>query len=299
LTPPTGLTDVIRGTNLRVVAAVLAWLIGTLSGLLTVQPRWVVVAAAAVALGAGIVHGAEYRRRVTVFVALVLVGTGAAAYFVESDVLGGDEALAVPPVGATINAQTGEIAHNAPRSTSQMAQIEWGSIFRSCDRTTEHPCRYSADQGPIRAHPGDLIEFGVRLHNPNDAAVPFARFTVVLWGGGRDTVSEKSQGRSGRASQSMTARLDISFHTGIGSRHIEEKAEVDVLGARGYTTLNYVPGSTVLRDRHHHLVARLPDGIMDAGLALADIGSPASCYFCDIRYTRFIFFEAKVNGGRS
>ena len=187
---------------------------------------------------------------------------------------------------------------NVQRSTSQMAQIESGSIFRACDLTTEHPCGYEADQGPIRAAPGDLLELGIRLHDGNDAAVPIARFTVQVWGGEGTFTERDSHGHvisEGR--DPLSAKLDIEYKTGTTDEGIEESVEIDVPESAGYTALNYVPGSTVLLDRNHHLVGQLPDGIMDSGLALADVGSPSSCYFCDIGYTRLIFFKARVNDG--
>jgi len=293
-----GPVQVIRHTNLRVAAAALAWLVGTLWGLLNIHPVWVVVAIAAAALAAGLIHGAEYRRHVIVIVIPVVLLFGVGAYLVEDALSGGDHAPTIPPPGTIINAQTGEPAVNVQYSTPQMAQIGAGGIFRACDLTREHPCRYERNQGPIKAKPGDLLELGIRLHNGNDASVPYARFTVEMWGGQGTFIAKNSSGEvTSERRDPLSAELDIEYQTGTTHEGIEESVEIDVPESAGYTALNYVPGSTVLLDGHHHLVARLPDGIMDSGLALADIGSPSSCYFCDIRYIRFIFFKAKVNDG--
>lgn len=292
-----GPAQVLRDTNLRIAAAALAWLVGTLWGLLTIRPLWIVVALAATALAAGAIHGAEYRRRVILFVLPLVVGVGAGAYFVESAISNGDQASAIPPSGTVINTQTGQPAVNVQRSTPQIAQLEFGHIFRACDRTTEHPCRYDADQGAIKAKPGDLLEFGIRLHNGNDASVPYAHLTVESWGGDGTIIEHSSSGAVTDRRAPVAAKLDIEYKTGISHDGIEETVEIDVPESSGYTALNYVLGSTVLVDRQHHLVARLPDGIMDGGLALADIGSPSSCYFCDLRYTRLVFFRARVNDG--
>jgi hypothetical protein len=295
--PSSGPAQVIRRTDLGVAAAALAWLVGTLWGLLNIRPVWVVVVLAAAALSAGVIRGAEFRRGVIVVVVIVVVGLGATAAFVEGAVSGGEPAATVPPTGTVIDAQTGKPAVNVQHSTPQEAQIDSGSIFRVCDLTTEHPCGYESDQGPITVNPGDLLELGILLHNGNDAAVPYARFTVEVWGG-NGTITERGPG--GRALERpdpMSLKLDIEYRTGTIDERTEESFEIDVHGSAGYTALNYVPGSTVLMDRHHHLLGRLPDGIMDSGLALANIGSPSSCYFCDIRYTRFIFFKARINDG--
>jgi hypothetical protein len=184
---------------------------------------------------------------------------------------------------------------STPRLANQ--QLEFGNIFRACDRTTEHPCRYDADQGPIEARPGDQLEFGIRLHNGNDASVPYAHLTVELWGGEGTIIEHDSSGAVTERRDPLEAKLNIEYKTGISHDGIEETVEIDVPEGSGYTALNYVPGSTVLMNRQHHLVASLPDGIMDSGLALADIGSPSSCYFCDLRYTRLVFFRTKVNDG--
>jgi hypothetical protein len=293
-----GPAQVIRRTDLRVAAAALAWLVGTLWGLLNIRPVWVVVAIAAAALAAGVIRGAEFRRGVIVLVVIFVIGLGATASFVEDALSGAEPAPTIPPTGTVIDAQTGEPAMNVQHSTPQVAQIGAGGIFRACDLTREHPCRYERNQGPIKARPGDLLELGIRLHNGNDASVPYARFTVEMWGGNGTFTERDSHGNvisEGR--DPLSAKLDIEYRTGTTDEGIEESVEIDVPESAGYTALNYVPGSTFLLDRHHHLVGRLPDGIMDSGLALADIGSPSSCYFCDIRYTRFIFFKARVNDG--
>lgn len=261
------------------------------------RPLWIVVALAVTALGAGVIHGAEFRRRVIVFVVPIVLVLGAGAYFVEDAISGGEEASAIPPSGTVIDAQTGKPAVSVQRSTPQIAQLEFGHIFRACDKTAEHLCRYNADQSSIKAKPGDMLEFGILLHNGNDVSVPYAHFTVELWGGESTIIEHGSSGAARERRDPMTAKLDIEYRTGISHDGIEESVEIDVPESSGYTALNYVPGSTVLMDRHHHLVARLPDGIMDSGLALADIGSPSSCYFCDIRYTRLVFFRARINDG--
>jgi hypothetical protein len=286
---------VLRETDLRVAAGVLAWLVGTILGLIALRPVWIVVAVAAIAFGTGIASGAGFRRRVTVLSALTVLVVASLAYLVESVVTAG-HSQAVPPPGTIIDAQTGEPALHVQHSTPQLAQIGAGSIFRACDRTTEHPCRYKPDQGPLKASPGDLIELGVRLHNGNDASVPYARFTVEIWGGNGTIAEYDADGAvTEKRRAPMSAVLKIEYRTGTSHEGIEEEVEIDVPKSSGYTSLNYVPGSTILTDRHNRPISRLPDGIMDSGLALADIGSPSSCYFCDIRYTRLIFFLARVD----
>jgi hypothetical protein len=192
----------------------------------------------------------------------------------------------VPPSGTVVSAQTGEVVTSFQRSTPQDAQVGGGDIFRVCDRTTEHPCQWLRESPPIKVEDGDLIEFGILLNNGGDAAVPYARLTVERWGGG--ITPEKTN--------PMSAKLDIQWNTGI-SRGVHAEVKLEAKGRQGFTDFNYVPGSTVLRTRNHRLLGRLPDGIMDNGIALANIGSPASCYYCDQRYIRLVFFEARVNEG--
>lgn len=273
--------------NLRVAAVALAWLVGVMAFFFPKHPDWLVIPIAVAPLGVGIVHGAAFRRDTVAIVALIVVAVGALAFFIESDVLGGGQALAIPPPGTVIDAQTGETAVDVQRSTPQDAQIEGGSIFRACNRTTEHPCGWDGSQGPVRVRPGDLIELGVLLHTGGDYSVPYARLVVALWGGG--ATSERPV--------PMTAKLHIEYHTGFSGNGIEAQAQLELLEGRGFLDLNYVPGSTILLDRHHNFLTRLPDGIMDNGIGLANVGSPSSCYFCDIRYTRFVFFRARMNDG--
>lgn len=207
------------------------------------------------------------------------------AYLVDHVSLGGS-AMAVPPPGTVIDAQTGEVASHVQHSTSQNAQIDGGSIFRACDLTREHPCNYEREQPPINVDDGDLIRFGILLHNGGDPAVPYARLTVERWGGG-STPEERNP---------MLAVLDIQYHSSI-SNGIHAEVHMEAQGRQGFTDFNYIPGSTVLMTRDHQPLAQLPDGIMDNGVGLANIGSPASCYYCDLDYTRFVFFEAVVNQG--
>jgi hypothetical protein len=273
-----------RWVNLAVTAAVLAWLAGTIGFFLSF-PRWVSVTAVAVAVGAGIAQAGDFRRRPTLTVAAVVLVIGGAAYLTEH-FDSGESARAIPPPGTVIDAQTGRVATNIQHITPQNAQIDGGSIFRACDRTTEHPCKWNSDERSIEVHKGDLIEFGILLHNGGDPAVPYLRLTVERWGGGMTPERQNL----------MSAILDLQYHSGI-AHGVEARAEFIAPGRRGFTDLNYVPSSTVLLTGKHRFVAQLPDGIMDNGIALANVGSPASCYYCDMRYTRFVFFKARVNQG--
>jgi hypothetical protein len=268
-------------------------------GLIALRPVWIVVAVAASAFAVGVISGADFRRRVTLLSALIVLVVAGAAYLAEGAITKGG-GQAVPSPGTIIDAQTGEPVSHVQRSTPQLAQIGAGTIFRACDRTREHPCRYEPDQGPIKANPGDLIELGVRLHDGNDASVPYARFTVEIWGGNGTTTERDADGAvTEKRRDPLSAVLKIEYRTGTSHEGIEESVEIDVPKSSGYTSLNYVPGSTILTDRHNQPISRLPDGIMDSGLALADVGSPSSCYFCDIRYTRLIFFLARVNDAKN
>jgi hypothetical protein len=58
--------------------------------------------------------------------------------------------------------------------------------------------------------------------------------------------------------------------------------------------LTYLPGSTVLFGARGEVLARLPDGIMEGGIALVNVGAPASCSYCETEYTRYVNFKVRV-----
>lgn len=192
----------------------------------------------------------------------------------------------IPPPGTVIDAQTGEIAtHVMKQPPRQFAQLERGSIFRACNLATETPCTYPGHQR-IPVHVGDVLSFGIRLIDPNATALPYASFLVAH--------------QFGLLAQlEMTWPGDAPPPTSGEALRLRKAESVELALPKdfsGYEGLAYIPASTVLEDQNNRVMAQLPDGIMENGIALANIGSPASCFDCSLRYKRYIFFKARVGG---
>ncbi|MFZ1990967.1 MAG: hypothetical protein WAW96_14490, partial [Alphaproteobacteria bacterium] len=81
-----------------------------------------------------------------------------------------------------------------------------------------------------------------------------------------------------------------------------ETPTVEVIYPRNarFADLTYIPGSTVLFDQMGRVLAHLPDGIMEAGIALTDVGAPPSCSYCGNEYDRYVNFKVTVtNNGHA
>jgi hypothetical protein len=197
-----------------------------------------------------------------------------------------------PPPGTVIDAATGGVAHHIDRHTNrQDAYLSGGESFRACDLTTETKCAYNA-QKPPAVSDGDVVEIGIMLYNPGESPVPYATLFVIRSSMVSSTLPRQS---------SIQLNLTINWPeaTGLKLSPIREELNLPAASPRdGYISLAYIPGSTVLTNRKHHFIARLPDGIMEGGLALASLGSPASCFDCGTEYIRFVFFKARVGAVR-
>jgi hypothetical protein len=156
-------------------------------------------------------------------------------------------------------------------------------MFRVCNLTRESPCDYEPGT-MVWASTGDMLKFKLRLHNPGHAPLPYVELYTSEWGS---------------SEADIRVQLDIEMPLwggGMGPAGVPPSpADIDLPGPRPHSDgLAYIPGSTRLWDEESRYLGRLPDGIMEAGVALANIGSPASCYACDIDYVRFVSFKAKV-----
>jgi hypothetical protein len=67
------------------------------------------------------------------------------------------------------------------------------------------------------------------------------------------------------------------------------------MAAPGPYHLVYIPGSTTLTSPDNSkLLYHLPNGIMNGGIGLEDVGSPSYCFQCADEYARIVSFRAKV-----
>lgn len=197
----------------------------------------------------------------------------------------------VPPVGTVVDAANGEVVDNPDRHASQ--QLIWlqeGNEFRACDLglTPKNRCLFTQEAVNIATKPNHLLWLGLRLRSDGEVPIPLA--SIVVTHHPQSTSSDELEAiiewrstKGGKFAQTPS--------------HIREKMKVVLPGFEGNTQLLYIPGSTELRGPSwHDFIAHLPDGIMEDGISLADIGPPITCFECGDKYKRYVFFEVKVKG---
>jgi len=205
-------------------------------------------------------------------VALMLLGV---AYIVTSlAASGGSQSTVIPPSGTVIDATTGHaVKHVGSRTTPQFVQIGGGDIFQACNFTNP-PCRYAKGSALLKAKVGDVIEFSITLHDPSNLQVPYMKLYVTTYG--------------------HTAEAHISWKAEHSIYRITDSAAVEFPASATAPDLTYIPGSTVLFDQKRRVLAHLPDGIVEGGIALTDVGAPASCSYCEREYERYVNFKVQV-----
>jgi hypothetical protein len=210
-------------------------------------------------------------------------------------------ATPVPPRGAIVNAQTGSWSMHATRTPAEHPTgLEEGSEVRGCDVTTEHHCRPAAS--PLWPRVGDIVEFAVRLNDVYSGEVPYLKLETYV-----DTVSESPKTHRNLlppAELAVTPRAVWLSSGELGAGPVRTSSPS--LGrvfvsfrAPGTYGFQYLPGTSDIYNREVKFNHRLPDGIMDTGIALQHLGEPPTCHPCAQRYIRFVSFRARVIRGTS
>jgi hypothetical protein len=195
----------------------------------------------------------------------------------------------VPPVGTVVSAQDGSIAALAKQPEDhQLISIESENAFRVCDLTkveSEDKCVFRSVTGPIRVQSGDVLWLGRSLREEGEVPLPSVALAVR---------------RHWESNHSAAAEIVVEWpKAGVhqGKERDANKIVFEMPGEYGYVNLVYVPGSTELRGPSwQDFIAHLPDGIMEEGIALANLGPPVSCFQCFDKYKRYVFFKAKLEG---
>jgi hypothetical protein len=222
---------------------------------------------------------------------LVLIGLVVAAYWIfhgfESS---SGPSSSIPQPGTVISAQDGSVVTNPNRSaTRQLIEIPDRGTLRACNLTeaiSEANCVFSEPNGEtITAHKGDLLWIGRSLSETGEAPVPY----MELLGRRRWANNHSAE---------MEVLVDWEAPHNEGRERVTNKLTFEMPGGPyGYVNLVYVPGSTELRGPSwHNFIAHLPDGIMEGGVALANLGPPVSCFECFAQYKRYVFFKVRLEG---
>lgn len=200
---------------------------------------------------------------------------------------GGHKTASVPPVGAIVNTWTGKWSLRVPAAKASLAQISGGTAtFVACNISARRQCRYLPSERTIHASIGDIIEFKDFLYDPQDEPVPY----VKLW---------VSAGPAGKhASEELGVQILVAWPGQLEPEYVQAGNYGDLtirLPTPGAYHLTYSPGSTILTSPYNRrLMFHLPDGVMEEGIGLEDLGSPPSCFQCAPAYSRVVSFRAKI-----
>jgi hypothetical protein len=243
---------------------------------------------------------------------LAVAGLGLVPLAVLVVVLWPSSSASTPPKGSILNAETGSVASARTLTTPthlppQLAEysIEGGPIFRACNLSTEHTCKFAPGEPAIAVQAGDVIEFSIELSDLLSAPVPYLK------------VRAEWQGPRGESSP-LVKLGELEIVVGLQMEATPKKIH-EPLGELGYIlgegkplgishihlkfahkavhSLVYVSGSSALLSAKGKLISRLPDGIMGPGIALQEVGPSIFCEKCS-HPTRYVNFQAKVVNGR-
>jgi hypothetical protein len=214
-------------------------------------------------------------------------------------------ALPLPPRGAIVNAQTGSWTMQAAETPAEypVGVGEGPSEFRGCDITTEKDCRFPETVPPLRPRIGDVVEFAVRLNNGHNSDIPYLKLESSV-----NSISESAAGRKILpAAAELAVSLQVVFPSrsgelGTGPVTIRRPRFNDVylyFNTPGKYGLVEVPGSSEIYNKKVGFLHRLPDGIMELGIALQHLGEPPTCHPCAEKYIRFVRFRARVINSES
>jgi hypothetical protein len=199
---------------------------------------------------------------------------------------------AIPPLGAVVNAQTGRWSLHVPITPAKYpAQIGGGPIFAAADLSTTR--KYVNHGEPLKVHIGDIIEFSVTLNNGSNYAVPYVKLNA-------DWHPQTLEPPSRELYVNMVVRWPTQEG---GSTEPDSQETTDVKPARiqlpaiGHYDLVYIPKSSRILNPESHFFHSLPDGILNNGIALQDVGQPSGCFWCAEEYIRFVNFLAQVRRG--
>src|ERR1700677_1311190 len=218
----------------------------------------------------------------------------------------------IPPTGAIVNAQTGAWSMTAPKTPVEFPTgIAEGGSVEVCDLSSDPKCRRVQRTGfymPLKVRLGNTLAFAFQLNNGYTDAIPYLSLDASaehtrLSRPSRLRVPKNVSEALRRTGEWSDLTMDVSVEWPSSGRlgsgpfttrqaHIEG-AFMHVTSPGSYA-LHYLPGTSTLQYKHPHFFHYLPNGIMGPGIALQDLGEPADCYPCDIKYIRWVYFKARV-----
>lgn len=223
----------------------------------------------------------------TIFIAVLAAGAGVATilWSLPAGVTALDPSKEVPPTETVLNARDGSVIQRPNKTPSQqLGFISDYQIFRACNLSTvEGRCQFPPPPEATAVNPGNVLLLGLSVRESGEAPLPFVTFVARRrWASNHSAQVEMVVDWPGESRK-------------LVPQPVKEKLTFVLPGTYGYLNLVYLPGSTELRGPDWgHFVAHLPDGIMEGGIALANLGPPVSCFKCFDGYKRYIFFKVRV-----
>jgi hypothetical protein len=156
------------------------------------------------------------------------------------------------------------VAFATPALAASEGQIEGGNIYRIKNITKNVDFT-----DPANADACDALMYRVRIHNPGAGFLTDVRVKATLPAG--------------------EAKSNISTIT-VSAINANPKSTSDTatLNLSSSQSVSYVTGSTQLLDADGNLMRNLPDGIIDGGVGIGNVG-------VSIAEKRFVQFQAKVS----
>ncbi len=158
------------------------------------------------------------------------------------------------------------VAFGGPAVASAAAPggFEMGDFYRGMNDT-----KATAFMDPVSADPCDTVTLKMRLHNPGPSIVHNVNVQASVPSG---------KGTSFSSVATVTA-ADSDPQT------VTDSVAINVSKS---TTINYVPGSTELLDAHDGVIKTLPDGAIQSGVNIGDVG-------VSTEQKRFVEFKLKLS----
>jgi hypothetical protein len=192
----------------------------------------------------------------------------------------------VPPREAIVNAETGKVEFGVQAKPEvSSGSLAGGQVLAACVISKQQQCSYAS---MVQAEVGSIVELDMMLFNGTTVPVHYVKLTSRSLPHVRTKDGIKS------------IRVDVSaisppvLHTSNLGNVLKSDSVYVKFARPGAYYLSYIPNSTRLFGPEGRLVHYLPNGIMQYGVALQDVGPPASCFLCNKQYERYVNFRLKV-----
>lgn len=205
--------------------------------------------------------------------ALALIGVGAWGLAALRG-----SASAIPPPGSIVDATNGKVY--PPQASGRLAvasaaSLDTENMVRFCDPAITHPCAFlGVLSEPSTARVDDRLNFRLYLRNPDATPISLLKLRV-FWEEARKAIFVELKWLG------VATKRTHSFERELAGRPepMSEKFgfHVTFTGAYG-NSLAYIPGTTAIytapQEGVGNKIARLPDGIMDTGIAISEVEAP-------------------------